>query len=397
MVESYQEVNEEVVAPRPQRWSKAALAVGAASALLLVGFAAGSRFWTSQNFSKEVAPIGLGEIQVIPPRQECTKIGPRWKRGPVFNCMDTKCCKRSGFTCYELHEGYAKCLKKCVTGVDGTCLEHLPPKTPSKKSQVTYSQNTLFCWEFYMDDTGTTVKNPELDIMRTQLFLGASIFGCEAYRVYSDVRTWIAPDKVYTTKVEDVNGDFHFAKRKKAGTWVNSNMHIAAWKLIKDEGAWDKYDWTIKSDIDAIFIPIRLRNKLGQVEVTDNGIYLENCKWEYYGFFGALEVISHDGVGTLINNLDDCKASLNYKEGQKSTGNQPWGEDLFVQRCMDLQGVDKVAAYDISTDAACQAYRPKDQRKNTKWKPDCATTKTAGIHHFKKPADYFECLKATQR
>merc|ERR1712150_206074 len=208
--------------------------------------------------------------------------------------------------------------------------------------------------------------------------------------VYSDVKTWIAPDKVSTIKVEDVNGDFHFAKRKKAGTWVNSNMHIAAWKAIKDEGAWNKYDWTIKSDIDAIFIPIRLRDKLGQVEVTDNGIYLENCKWEYYGFFGALEVISHDGVGTLINNLDDCKASLNYKEGQKSTGNQPWGEDLFVQRCMDLHGVDKVAAYDISTDASCQAYRPKDQRKNTKWKPDCATTKTAGIHHFKKPADYFK-------
>merc|ERR1712151_859376 len=84
----------------------------------------------------------------------------------------------------------------------------------------------------------------------------------------------------------------------KAGTWVNSNMHIAAWKAIKDEGVWDKYDWTVKSDIDAIFIPIRLRQKLEKIEVTDNGIYLENCKWEYYGFFGALEVISHDGART---------------------------------------------------------------------------------------------------
>merc|ERR1712084_70914 len=120
------------------------------------------------------------------------------------------------------------------------------------------------------------------------------------------------------------------------GTWVNSNMHIAAWKAIKDEGVWDKYDWTVKSDIDAIFIPIRLRQKLEKIEVTDNGIYLENCKWEYYGFFGALEVISHDGAGTLMNSLDDCKSALNYKEGQKSSGMQPWGEDLFIQRCMDL-------------------------------------------------------------
>jgi len=397
MVESYHEVSDDNVAVRTQRWSKAALAVGAACALLFVGFITGSHVWSPQAFSKEVTPIGLGQIDVIPPRQECTKIGPRWKRQPQFNCIDTKCCRRSGFTCYELYSGYAKCMKKCVPGVDGTCLDHVPAKVPSKKSTITYSANTLFCWEFYMDDTGTTTKNTELDIMRTQLFLGASIFGCEDYRVYSDVETWISPGNVSTIKVNDVDGDFHFAKRKKAGTWVNSNMHIAAWKMIKDEGAWAKRDWVVKSDIDAIFIPIRLRQKLGQVEVTDNGIYLENCKWEYYGFFGALEVVSHDAAATYMANLDDCKANLNYKQGQKSTGNQPWGEDVFMQRCMDLHGVDKVAAYDISTDSACQAYRPKDQRKNSKWKPDCATTYTAGIHHFKKPKDYFECLKATQR
>merc|ERR1711870_193423 len=122
-----------------------------------------------------------------------------------------------------------------------------------------------FCWAFYTADTGSTKKSYELELLRTQLFLGASIFGCEEYRVYSDVDTWISPGKINTIKVDDVEGNFHFAKRKRVGKWVNSNMFLQAWRKMK-------------VDIDAVFLPIRLRQYLGQVEVTDNGIYLETCK-----------------------------------------------------------------------------------------------------------------------
>jgi len=288
-------------------------------------------------------------------------------------------------------------MKSCTPGKDGTCLTQARAMVPSKKSTVTYSANTLFCFAFYTADTGSTKQSFELDLLRTQLFLGASIFGCEEYRVYSDVETWLSPKGINTIKVNDAEGNFHFAKRKKAGTWVNSNMFIQTWKMIKDEGAWSKWDWTVKVDCDAVFLPSRLRDYLGKVEVTDNGIYLENCKYVNYGFFGSLAVVSHDAAATYMANLDDCKASLNYMGSDKDTGNQPWGEDLFQQRCMDLHGVDKVAAYDINTDASCAAWRPEGEKKNGKWKPDCAVVRTPGIHHFKKPEEYFNCLKATQR
>merc|ERR1712066_689515 len=111
---------------------------------------------------------------------------------------------------------------------------------------------------------------------------------------------------------------------------------LQAWRKIKAEGAWTKWDWTVKVDIDAVFLPIRLRQYLGQVEVTDNGIYLETCKYVNYGFFGSCSVISHNAAATYMANLDDCKSSLNYMSSDdKDTGNQPWGEDLFQQRCMD--------------------------------------------------------------
>merc|ERR1712141_370253 len=332
--------------------------------------------------------LAQADINVIPPREECAKTSE--------NCVAQKCCQTTGYQCYEVHSGYAKCMKSCTPGVDGTCHTNAPAMVASHQSEFTDAKNTLFCWAFYTADTGSTKQSFELELLRTQLFLGASLFGCEEYRVYSDVDTWLSPKGINTIKVNDAEGNFHFAKRKKAGTWVNSNMFIATWRMIKDEGAWAKWDWTVRVDVDAIFLPSRLRTYLANVEVTNNGIYLETCKYVNFGFFGSLAVVSHDAAGTYMANLDDCKASLNYMGREKDTGNQPWGEDLFQQRCMDLHRVDKVAAYNLNTDAACAAWRPEGQKKNGKWRPDCAVTQTPGIHSFKKTQDYFDCLKATQ-
>merc|ERR1712190_405051 len=165
-------------------------------------------------------------------------------------------------------------------GVNGTCL--MPATLVPRKQAIGVPGTTLFCFTLYMEDTGSTKQFYDLSLLRTSLFLGASIFGCEAYKVYSDVETWLSPNKVFTTKVEDP-GNFHFDKRKKTGTWINSNMFIATWKMIAAEGTWAQKDWTIKVDVDAVFLPVRLRNYLGQVEVTDNGIYLDNCKYVSFG------------------------------------------------------------------------------------------------------------------
>merc|ERR1711994_855595 len=81
-------------------------------------------------------------------------------------------------------------------------------------------------------------------------------------------------------------------------------------KKIKEENMWESKDWTVKVDADAVFLPMRLRKKLSEVEVSDKGVYLENCKYVKFGFFGNLEVISKTGFGILLENLDNCKSSL---------------------------------------------------------------------------------------
>lgn len=374
---------------RHQRWVKAAVAMGAASALLLVGFAAGSLWQPEASTSNLGSPLQFDEIEVNPPAEECAKTDE--------NCLSHKCCKVSGYTCFMKNDTFAQCLKKCTQPQGGFCIPEVVKK-PSKDSDVSLSGTTLFCFAFYTKNTGTTKPSTELALLRTQYFLGASIFGCEAYNVYSDVVTWLAPGphKYETVKVDDTENDFHQEKRKKTGTWINANMFIATWKVIQKEGLWKDKDWTVKVDADAVFLPQRLREKLRTQKVTDNGIYIENCKYVNFGYFGNLEVFSQKAAATYMTNLDDCKKTLNYLGKEKDTGFEAWGEDLFAQRCMDKHNVDKVDVFDITTDGACRANRPEGQKENKKWKPDCKTTMTPAMHPFKKPRDYFECLKDTQ-
>merc|ERR1712217_467423 len=337
-----------------------------------------------------VAQRRLSQIIVQPPREECAKT--------TENCVTQKCCQTTGMTCYEVHSGYAKCMKACTPGVDGTCLSQVVTSEASK-SDVTYSATNLFCFSFYTAETGSTKPSYELQLLRTNLFLGTSIFGCESYRVFSDISTWLSPGKVETVKVDDVENNFHFAKRKFNGHWINSNMFIQMGKKVKEENMWSSKDWTVKVDADSVFLPMRLREYLSKVEVTSNGIYLENCKEANFGFFGSLEVFSHRAMATYLANIDNCKASLNYLGREKLHSYEPWGEDLFAQRCMDLHGVDRVDALNITTDALCEGCVPKAFKKQKKgsWKPDCATTYPPVIHPMMKSKDYFDCLKATQR
>ena len=50
-------------------------------------------------------------------------------------------------------------------------------------------------------------------------------------------RTSLFCFSVWTTiKVEDVEGDFHFAKRKNMGTWINTGMYKQVWKALGQRG-----------------------------------------------------------------------------------------------------------------------------------------------------------------
>merc|ERR1712150_289171 len=61
----------------------------------------------------------------------------------------------------------------------------------------------------------------------------------------------------------------------------------------------------------------------------------------------------------------------------------------------DSVGIRRKEAFDITTDGACPADRPKEEKKNKKWKPNCAWVATPAMHPFKKTQEWIQCYEAT--
>jgi hypothetical protein len=312
--------------------------------------------------------------------------------------------------CYEKEAGYSGCLKDghCDTSKGWTCkVKTKVVERPSLGAPGT----RLFCFEVMLKDQGTPKKpSHEFALVRTQLSRKASIFGCESYRVFSDVETWLttAQPPINTIKIEAP----HLAKRHN-GAWVNSPIFLNVWAYIKannlhltcGEGcqgpgaiASQPVDWTVKVDPDTVFLPGRLRSRLASQEVTANGLYITNCHFVKFGFFGNLEVVSRTAMETFLNNMEVCKTQFNWMRKGKE-----YGEDLYAQKCMALHGVDNVEDFGISDDQVCVAIEkaikakachkgePCDLLPFTSL-PNCLDSTKIAYHPLKDPTDYFACL-----
>merc|ERR1711948_72696 len=99
--------------------------------------------------------------------------------------------------------------------------------------------NSLYCFTVYTEDTGTTTPNEELPILKYMLSKKTSIFACPEYDVFGDVEVEVGPD-LKTIMVTDVEGDFHFAKRKNSGA-LGQHRHVQTsveghrqWRQVQD-------------------------------------------------------------------------------------------------------------------------------------------------------------------
>jgi hypothetical protein len=369
------------VAASRRGW-RAGLIAGAAGVAALVGVAGTAKWGIRSNLSGPQSKEK--RVQIVPSFHACSKAGE--------NCFSTGCCQVSGHKCFTKGEGKAQCNETCMAGNKGfTCdviAPHSVPAAPLGQS--------LYCFSVYAENTGNeALVNYELELLNTAAALGAGIFACEQWDVFGDVTVPIAGTGYDTIKVEDEFGEFHQLKRTDSGTWVNWGMFYQVWVKIREVGKWKAADYTIKLDADAVFIPQRLKTWLSSKPgESPHGLYYENCPNVQYGFFGHLEIITKTAVQVLTANLEECHAvfapcandGCDWKFGA-------WGEDVFAQRCMDHHYVDKVEAFDVATDGACKADRPKGEEDNKKWYPkDCSQLTTVTAHPLKKPAAFKKCL-----
>merc|ERR1712129_636150 len=126
------------------------------------------------------------------------------------------------------------------------------------------------------------------------------------------------------------------------GAYVNTGIFSDVWRKIKAEQKWSQFDWMVKVDPDAVFVPARLKKSLEDTYEPQGGSYYVNCPHVDYGFFGNLELFSKTAFTTLLDQIDNCKAdvdTINWKVGVENGKFGPSGEDAFAQTCMDKHGV----------------------------------------------------------
>mmetsp|Transcript_70985 Transcript_70985/g.179671 ORF Transcript_70985/g.179671 Transcript_70985/m.179671 type:complete len:589 (+) Transcript_70985:68-1834(+) len=242
-----------------------------------------------------------------------------------------------------------------------------------------HSKPSLFCYSVMQ------VNSYELNNMRTALGKQTSIFGCDAYIVFSDQEYTITaglpqPGVAYLQDIQGIPSVKTTLLRQdltthpKAGSLegiLNTRIFMQAWKQIDEAGIFRLHDWTIKVDPDAVFLPGRLRSDLAEIAPASSSpnLYLVNCKISF-GLFGAVEVFSRVALEKYIAGTERCKNELDWTM---------MGEDLWMRKCFDLLGVQHQDDFNLLSDGYCSdAPSPCQSGKVT-------------FHPFKSALSYLQC------
>jgi len=286
-----------------------------------------------------------------------------------------------------------------------TCKRYSPPLVAGRQRG-----SSLFCFTVALSDNGAKKKHSDMDIIKTAQSMKTSVFACDFWNVFSDMSVQLNPGhtiKVDYTKVYYSNGTA--VRRPNTHIFVNTPLFVNVWTHIKNQDTWRSFSWVVKADPFTVFIPSRLRSILSRQLVTPTGVYMENCKYVRMSLHGSLEVVSKDGFGTFLDNLEECQASLPWKSAEHAHFRY-YGEDKFLQFCMDKHGVARVPSrqmvdtvpksknlFGLHLTVSCPGHRTKFERALHKWTPNCTRSATAGMHAFKTPEQYMECLKNTTK
>merc|ERR1711953_1583240 len=147
-------------------------------------------------------------------------------------------------------------------------------------------------------------------------------------------------------------------------------MGMDVWKQIKTEGNYALYSWTVKADVATVFLPTQLKQRLGDYPETASGTYIEACNKVLMGFFGNMEIVSKTGMQRFLEQFEAYYANngkcwrWDTQECKKKWQYGPWGEDLFMQFCLDDAAVAKKADFTLTDTGTCPGMRPKTEKDN---------------------------------
>lgn len=254
----------------------------------------------------------------------------------------------------QTESGMPLLLDICIPGwvpqrIVGKCLRGESSKNGAKAFvepcrdgfQMPEAGASLFCFMGVLPGSG------EEALRDTAAARGASIFACEASRVYES-----EPQGTYT--IDD--GQTFTA---------NIGVFLKIWQQVFDEQVYKSHDWTVKVDPDAVWMPQRLRDRLLVLHTKiDEVLYIKNT-YMSFGFLGPIEIMSQGAV----ERLSYVAANSCMVDGG--------GEDGWLMACMDSNGISSGEDRNI-LNSHCLVE-------------ECGDSSFVAFHYFKDPDSWNAC------
>lgn len=258
-----------------------------------------------------------------------------------------------------------------LTETDTTTITETVTFTMTTTTSTTWGWPSLFCLSV------VRTKGYEYPLVVEQQRRHVSIFQCDEYSVFSDggdpMPIGIDPNgqsimSIVIPAIKQKVGDLQ--KGATTDSWLNTNTFLQVWDLAKKDGRFQRHDWTVKVDPDAVFFPARLRTSLLPHTVSGGNLYVMNCdKYTTVALYGSLEIFSQKALRTYVDEQWTCRNELPW---------HGWGEDFFMSHCMDRLGVGRLNDFSLIGDKRCH-YAP------------CSDTTKTVYHDYKGKEPWFKC------
>jgi len=215
----------------------------------------------------------------------------------------------------------------------------------------------------------------EMEMVKHMNEKQASVFSCDDAMVFSDTAIKLGEENPFwTTQIS------HDILKHDAGVYENHHLFEQVWSYVWHEGRYHHADWVIKTDPDTVFIPNRLRSRLGgSSHAKNHDTFYANCGTSPADahMYGPLEVFSAHAVEKYYGGWwNKCRHNVKLQGGD-------WFEEKYMTECLKNVGVaiNPFLNLDLLSDPHCDPALTA---------PDCKSN-AAAMHPVKTVEEWDKC------